>query len=191
MNGGSAVSRASPVPPQPLPTSLRRFGAGQKRTTRPRGISAGSPVRGFRAKPVLREAARNTPNRQITTRSPRGSDGFEQRIHGSPRGGRRPSHRLLRPFDEVGLHHAGRILCDTRRAAHAPPGNPCRDTTGDRSFQRPAADLARKEWAREQPDGVLPGDPARRLVRGRKNLQQPGNGSALDDMTGKPLAAFA
>ena len=71
MNGRPAVSPARRAPPQLVPGRLRRLTAGRKRATRPRGMPTGSPVRGFRATPVLRGDPYNTPNRRSTTRSPR------------------------------------------------------------------------------------------------------------------------
>ena len=57
--------------PQLPSVTLPRPGAGRKRTTRPPGMPAGSPVRGFRAFPVLRGRVWKNPNRRRTTRSPR------------------------------------------------------------------------------------------------------------------------
>ena len=53
--------------------TLPRPGARPQGTTRPRGMSTGSPVRRFRALPVRRGPLKRTPNRRRTTRSPRAS----------------------------------------------------------------------------------------------------------------------
>ena len=75
---GKAFTAAGPIGPaarSPLsqlpPGQLRRSVAGRKRTTRPGGIPAGLPVRGFRAIPVLRGLVWNIPKRRSTTQSPR------------------------------------------------------------------------------------------------------------------------
>jgi len=67
------------------------------------------------------------PEHHTVAAHQRGSNGFEHRVHRVPRGGRLPSRGLDRPLDEVGLHHAGRIVRDARSSAVRVPTWGCRD----------------------------------------------------------------
>ena len=86
--------------PQPTPGRRRRFPAGRKRTTRPRGMPTGSLVRGFRATPVLPGGGvehAEPPEDHAVAALQRGADALKQRVHGVVR---RPLLQVRRSLPE-------------------------------------------------------------------------------------------
>ena len=89
------VTGASPTAPSAQPARgvqlvvgmRRRLSTGRKRTTRPRGMPTGPPVRGFRATPVLRGATwkdAEPPEHHAVPALEGRAQAFEQGLHRLP-----------------------------------------------------------------------------------------------------------
>jgi len=96
--------------PHPALVTLRRPGAGRKRTTRPRGMPTASTVRGFRAIPILRAAVRAEAGVPSRTRYRTGWEPAGSRGDRAPPGGPGRVRARLAPWARDRPARSGRQI---------------------------------------------------------------------------------